>query len=89
MTNPSAKLDVEGTVKYNTQLSTNDLMGQKAFIGISSGTGAQKFKIYKNSSTSDGYARFKIDRAFDYGNSEQNDSRSYISKEGIQIKLCV
>ena len=68
---PSAKLDVAGTVKYNTQLSTNDLMGQKAFIGISSGTGAQKFKIYKNTSTADGYARFKIDRAFDYGNNDQ------------------
>jgi len=70
-TSPSAKLDVAGTVKYNTQLSTNDLMGQKAFIGISSGTGAQKFKIYKNTSTADGYARFKIDRAFDYGNNDQ------------------
>ena len=70
-TSPSAKLDVAGTVKYNTQLSTNDLMGQKAFIGISSGTGAQKFKIYKNTSAADGYARFKIDRAFDYGNNDQ------------------
>jgi hypothetical protein len=59
------------TVKYNTQLSTNDLMGQKAFIGISSGQGAQKFKIYKNTDTTDGYARLKIDRAFDYGNSDQ------------------
>ena len=59
------------TVKYNTQLSTKDLMGQKAFIGISSGAGAQKFKIYKNTNTTDGYARFKIDRAYDYGNSDQ------------------
>ena len=59
------------TVKYNTQLSTNDLMGQKAFIGISSSLGAEKFKIYKNTNTTDGYARFKIDRAFDYGNSDQ------------------
>ena len=70
-TSPGAKLDVAGTVKYNTQLSTNLLMGQKAFIGISSGGGAQKFKIYKNTNTTDGYARFKVDRAFDYGDSNQ------------------
>jgi hypothetical protein len=59
------------TVKYNTQLSTSNSSGQKAFIGISSSSGAQKFKIYKNTNTGDGYARFKIDRAFDYGNSDQ------------------
>ena len=70
-TSPSAKLEIAGTVKYDTQLSTNVLTGQKAFIGISSGSGAQKFKIYKNTNTTDGYARFKIDRAFDYGNSDQ------------------
>jgi hypothetical protein len=70
-TSPSAKLQVAGTVRYNTQLSTSNYSGQKAFIGISSGQGAQKFKIYKNTNTSDGYARFKIDRAFDYGNNEQ------------------
>jgi hypothetical protein len=70
-TSPGAKLDVAGTVKYNTQLSTNLLMGQKAFIGISSGGGAQKFKIYKNTNITDGYARFKVDRAFDYGDSNQ------------------
>jgi hypothetical protein len=59
------------TVKYNTQISTNFLTAQKAFIGISSSAGAQKFKIYKNVNVTDGYARFKIDRAFDYGNSDQ------------------
>ena len=59
------------TVKYNTQLSTSFSLGQKAFIGISSSAGAAKFKIYKNTSTADGYARFKIDRAYDYGNNDQ------------------
>ena len=68
---PGAKLEIAGTVKYDTQLSTSNNLGQKAFIGISSGAGAQKFKIYKNTNTTDGYARFKIDRAFDYGLNDQ------------------
>ena len=70
-TSPDQKLTVNGSVKYNTQITTLTNMGQKAFIGISSGSGAQKFKIYKNTNTTDGYARFTIDRAYDYGSNNQ------------------
>ena len=70
-TSPDQKLTVNGSVKYNTQITTLTNMGQKAFIGISSGSGAQKFKIYKNTNTTDGYARFTIDRAYDYGDNNQ------------------
>jgi len=70
-TSPDQKLTVNGSVKYNTQITTLTNMGQKAFIGISSGSGAQKFKIYKNANTTDGYARFTIDRAYDYGSNNQ------------------
>jgi len=70
-TSPDQKLTVNGSVKYNTQITTLANLGQKAFIGISSGSGAQKFKIYKNANTTDGYARFTIDRAYDYGDNNQ------------------
>ena len=70
-TSPDQKLTVNGSVKYNTQITTLANLGQKAFIGISSGSGAQKFKIYKNTNTTDGYARFTIDRAYDYGSNNQ------------------
>ena len=70
-TSPDKKLTVNGSVKYNTQITTLANLGQKAFIGISSGSGAQKFKIYKNTNTTDGYARFTIDRAYDYGDNNQ------------------
>jgi len=70
-TSPDQKLTVNGSVKYNTQITTLANLGQKAFIGISSGSGAQKFKIYKNTNTTDGYARFTIDRAYDYGDNNQ------------------
>ena len=70
-TSPDQKLTVNGNVKYNTQITTLANLGQKAFIGISSGSGAQKFKIYKNTNTTDGYARFTIDRAYDYGDNNQ------------------
>ena len=70
------------TVKYNTQISSNSLTGQKAFIGISSSSGAEKFKIYKNTNTTDGYARFKIDRAFDYGNNDQMVQEAIFQRRG-------
>jgi hypothetical protein len=70
---PGAKLDVVGTARFNEQLATTATAGgaAKAFIHASSDSGSAKFKVYKNVSTADGYACFRIDRAYDYGNNDQ------------------
>ena len=71
-TSPGAKLDVVGTARFNEQLATNNTAGAaKAFIHVSSGSGAAKFKVYKNVNTTDGYAHFVIDRSYDYGSNDQ------------------
>jgi hypothetical protein len=70
-TSPNALLDVDGTIRYDEQIASNSTGGAKAFIAIDSGSGAAKYKVYKNTNTTDGYARFKLDRAYDYGNNDQ------------------
>ena len=68
-TTPGTKLDIVGGIQFDKQLASNNYNGaSKAFIHVSSGSGAVKFKVYKNVNTTDGYAHFKIDRAYDYGN---------------------
>lgn len=59
-----------GDLKIDTQRS-QDGSAARAFIYTTSGTGGAKFKVFKNTNTTDGYARFKVDRAYDYGNSDQ------------------
>ena len=71
-----------GNVKLTTQNPTGDNIGKKCFIGISSSAGAQKFKIVTNTSTADGYARFKIDRAYDYGNNDQMVQEAIYQRRG-------
>jgi hypothetical protein len=71
-TSPGAKLDVVGSARFNNLLATNSTNGAaKAFIHVASSAGAAKFKVYKNVNTADGYAYFRIDRAYDYGNNDQ------------------
>ena len=71
-----------GDVLLTTQKPTGAVSGKKCFIGISSSAGAQKFKIVTNTSTADGYARFKIDRAYDYGNNDQMVQEAIYQRRG-------
>jgi hypothetical protein len=59
-----------GDLKIDTQRS-QDGSAARAFIYTTSASGGAKFKVFKNTNTTDGYARFKLDRAYDYGNSDQ------------------
>lgn len=71
----TSDIDIDGSAEFNYQLATASSAGgaARAFIEIYS-TGPSKFKIYRNgppNPTGDGYARFKIDRTYDYGNEDQ------------------
>ena len=57
-----------GDVEMHFQEPSGASVARKGFVGVTSSAGAQKFKILTNNSTVDGYARFKIDRAYGYGN---------------------
>ncbi len=71
----TSDIDIDGSAEFNYQLATASSAGgaARAFIEIYS-IGPSKFRIYRNgppNPTGDGYARFKIDRTYDYGNEDQ------------------
>jgi hypothetical protein len=73
--NVDSNLLVDGSAEFNYQLATSSSAGgaARAFIEIHS-TGPSKFRIYRNgppNPTGDGYARFKIDRTYDFGEQDQ------------------
>jgi hypothetical protein len=87
----SDDFNVTGSAKFNYQLATGNSAGgaARAFIEIQS-TGPSKFRIYRNgppNPTGDGYARFKIDRTYDYTNQEQMIQEVIYQKRGATTNV--
>ena len=51
-TSPGTNLDIVGGIQFDKQLASNNYNGSaKAFIHVSSSSGSAKFKVYKNTNT--------------------------------------
>jgi len=89
--NVAGDIDISGSAEFNYQLATASSAGgaARAFIEIYS-TGPSKFRIYRNgppNPTGDGYARFKIDRTYDYGHEDQMIQEVIYQKRGTTTNV--
>lgn len=89
--NVAGDIDISGSAEFNYQLATASSAGgaARAFIEIYS-IGPSKFRIYRNgppNPTGDGYARFKIDRTYDYGHEDQMIQEVIYQKRGTTTNV--
>ena len=73
---------ISSTLTFTGSIGFSNNHMNKAFISVTSGAGLQKYKIFDNTSTIDGYGAFKIHRAYDYGDNDQTIQEIVFQRRG-------
>ena len=73
---------ISSTLTFTGSIGFSNNHMNKAFISVTSGSGLQKYKIFDNTSTIDGYGAFKIHRAYDYGDNDQTIQEIVFQRRG-------
>lgn len=71
-----------GTIRMNGALEYGQGYLKKAFVSIGSSAGVERFKIFDQTGTTDGYLHLFIDRAYDYGDNDQTIQEIVYQRRG-------